>query len=85
MSLIFSTNFEQGSYIDSVSKAAGIPTAAPIERTEKGLATKYNGTNSIFLFTELNCGTVYTIIQWIRFDQVATNIVSLVMRVVAII
>ena len=77
MSKIFETQFEKGSYLDKISGTAGIPTAAPIERTEKGLATKYNGTNSIFLFTELNCGTVYTIIQWIRFDQVATNIVSL--------
>lgn len=46
MSLVFSTQFNKGSYIDRVSKTAGTNTNGVFKRTEKGLAWEGNGSSS---------------------------------------
>ena len=75
MSKIFETQFEKGSYLDRAKGLVLTPTDAPFERTSKGLAAKFNGTSSKVVFTETNFGTTHTIIQWIKFDEVASNMI----------
>jgi len=76
MSKIFETQFEKGSYLDRVSKAAGTPTNVEFRRTEKGIAL-YNDesvvTNRLDLPSPINCGTVSTICIGFKLDEVTSH------------
>ena len=62
MAKVFTFNHtRRGTYIDSISKVAGVNTNGRFEPTGKGIAWEGNGSNSYIDFSTINLGTVFTI------------------------
>jgi len=74
MSLIFSTQFHKGSYIDQVSKTAGTPTDVEFKRTEKGTAIETKGENDSFInFSSFSPTNAKAWVAWIKFEDVSVE------------